>query len=151
MPVVILGTLGVRGESAVLDMRRKVHTVVQRLGVGQSRAAQIAASASDHSKQVSRENPLEILVKLSGPVQLQELCLEFSATQPGDQRWLRLGFDHIEPLGEEQRRGWSARCDISPIATTDPAIPWCQKVLAEQTIDELVRGFECQLPRLAVE
>ena len=125
-------------------MRRKVLAIAQRLGISPNGAAELAASTSDYAKQVLRENPLEILVNLTGPGQVQELCLEFSATQPGDQQWLRLGFNYIEPIGDEQRHGWRARCKITPIASTDPAIPWCQKVLAEQTVEELVEALNAK-------
>ena len=136
-----LGTLSVRGEMSVLNMRRKLLAVAQHVGVNSSKAARLAASTSDYAKEASRQGPLAISVKVIGLTQLDELCVEFSSTHPGDERWLSLGFDHIQPLDNGERCGWRAWCNTAPLAVTEAAISRCQRVLAEQTTEELVEAL----------
>jgi two-component system, sensor histidine kinase and response regulator len=141
MQMVTLGTLSLSGDAGVLAMRRKLLAVAQRLGVNSSKATRIAAAASDHAKDVTRNAALEMLVGLSGSASAQELCVDFAATHPGADTLLHVGFDGVEPLIDGQRRGWRASCKIDPIAMADPAISWCQAVIAEQGVDELVEAL----------
>jgi two-component system, sensor histidine kinase and response regulator len=141
MQMVTLGTLSLSGEAGVLAMRRKLLVTAQRLGVSSSKATRIAAAASDHAKDVTRNAALEVLVGLSGSASAQELCVDFAATYPGDDTLLHVGFDGVEPLIDGQRRGWRASCKIDPITMADPAIAWCQTVIAEQGVEELVESL----------
>jgi two-component system, sensor histidine kinase and response regulator len=141
MQMVTLGTLSLSGEAGVLAMRRKLLVTAQRLGVSSSKATRIAAAASDHAKDVTRNAALEVLVGLSGSASAQELCVDFAATYPGDDTLLHVGFDGVEPLIDGQRRGWRASCKIDPIAMSDPAISWCQAAIAEQGVEELVEAL----------
>ena len=45
------------------------------------------------------------------------------------------------PWIEGERRGWRAYCEIEPIASTDPAISWCEATIAEQGVEELVEAL----------
>jgi len=141
MQMVTLGTLSLRGEAGVLAMRHKLLVTAQRLGVSSSKATRLAAAASDHAKDVARNDALEVLVGLSGSVSAQELCVDFAAPHTGTDASLRVGFDRVEPLIDGQRRGWRAYCKIDPIAMADPAISWCQAVIAEQGVEELVEAL----------
>ena len=83
MQMVTLGTLSLSGEAGVLAMRRKLLVAAQRLGVSSGKATRLAAAASDHAKDVTRNAALEVLVGLSGSASAQELCVDFAATYPG--------------------------------------------------------------------
>ena len=141
MQMVTLGTLSLRGEAGVLAMRRKLLAVAQRLGVSSIKATRLAAAASDHAKAVTRNTALEMLVRLTGSASAQELCFDFVATHRGTEALSRGGFDRVEPLIEGERQGWRAYCKIDPIAMADPAISWCQAVIAEQGVEELVEAL----------
>jgi two-component system, sensor histidine kinase and response regulator len=141
MQMVTLGTLSLSGEAGVLAMRRKLLAAAQRLGVSTSKATRLAAAASDHAKDVTRNAALEVHVGLSGSASAQELGVNFAATHPGADALLRVGFDRVEPLIDGQRRGWRAYCKVDPITLADPAISWCQTVIAEQGVDELVEAL----------
>ena len=114
MQAVTLGTLSVRGERSVLNLRRKLLVVAQYVGVNSGKAAQLAASTSDYAKEASRRGPLAVTVKVTGLTQFDAICVEFSSTHPGDERWLSLGFDHIEPLNNGEKCGWRAWCNTAP-------------------------------------
>ena len=141
MQMVTLGTLSLSGEAGVLAMRRKLLAVAQRLGVSSSKATRLAAAASDHAKDVTRNTALEVLVGLNGSASAQELCFDFAATHRGTDAFLHRGFDRVEPLIEGKREGWRASCRIDPIAVSDAAISWCQAAIAEQSIEELVEAL----------
>ena len=64
--MVTLGTLSLSGQAGVLAMRRKLLAVSQRLGFSSSKATRLAAAASDHAKDVTRNTALELLVGLNG-------------------------------------------------------------------------------------
>jgi hypothetical protein len=144
---VTLGALSPSSDADVLAMRRKLRAVAQRLGVSSSRATRLAAAASDHAKGVIRSTALEVLVGLSGSGAGQELRVEFAATHPGANASLNAGFDRVEPLIDAQRRGWRASCMIDPIAMGNPTISWCQAVIAEQNVEELVEALHVLVER----
>jgi two-component system, sensor histidine kinase and response regulator len=141
MQMVTLGTLSLSGEAGILAMRRKLLVTAQRLGLSSGKATRLAAAASDHAKDVTRNTALEVLVGLSGSASAQELCVDFAATHPGTDVLLRVGFDQVEPLIDGQRRGWRASCKMDPIAMAHPAISLCQAVIAEQGVEELVEAL----------
>jgi PAS domain S-box-containing protein len=141
MQMVTLGTLSLSGEAGILAMRRKLLAVAQRLGVNSIKATRLAAAASDHAKDATRKGALDVLVGLSGSGSSQELYIDFAAPHSGDDTLLRVGFDRVEPLVDGQRRGWRAYCKIDPIAMADPTISWCQAVIAEQGVEELVEAL----------
>ena len=141
MQMVTLGTLSLSGQAGVLAMRRKLLAVAQRLGVSSSKATRLAAAASDHAKDVTRNTALELLVGLNGSASAQELCFDFAATHRGTDAFLHRGFDRVEPLIEGERQGWRASCRIDPIAVSDAAISWCQAAIAEQSVEELVEAL----------
>jgi len=151
MQMVTLGTLSLSGEAGILAMRRKLLAVAQRLGATTSKATRLAAAASDHAKDVTRTTALEVLVGLSGSASAQELCVDFAAAHPGADTLLRLGCDRVEPLVVDgQRRGWRACCKIDSIVMADPAISWCQAVIAEQGVEELVEALHANNQALQV-
>jgi two-component system, sensor histidine kinase and response regulator len=142
MQMVTLGTLSLNGEAGVLAMRRKVLAVAQRLGVSSIKATRLAAAASDHAKAVIRNAALEMLVRLNGSASAQELCFDFAATHRGAEALSRGGFDRVEPLIEGERQGWRAFCNIDTNAASNPEnTKWCQAVIAEQSVDELLEAL----------
>ncbi|MGH6891011.1 MAG: PAS domain-containing protein, partial [Dongiaceae bacterium] len=141
MPMVTLGTLSVTGAKGIVALRRKLLVVAQRFGVNSIRATRLAAAASDHAKDVTKNAALEVRVELGGSTQAEELCVDFFATYRGTDALLSLGFDGLEPLVEGDRQGWRASCRINPIAVSDAAISWCQAAIAEQGVEELVEAL----------
>ena len=150
MQMVTLGTLSLSGEAGILAMRRKLLVTAQRLGVSPSKSTRVAAAASDHAKDIIRNTSLDVLVGLSSSGSVQELCVDFVATHPGADTSLRVGFDGVEPLVDGRRRGWRASCKINPITMSDPAIAWCQAVIAEQGVEELVEALHANNEALQV-
>jgi two-component system, sensor histidine kinase and response regulator len=150
MQMVTLGTLSLSGDAGVLAMRRKLLAIAQRLGVNSGKATRLAAAASDHAKGVTRNAALEMRVGLSGSASAQELRVDFAATHPGADTLLHVGFDEVEPLIDGQRRGWCASCKIDSITMADPAISWCQAVIAEQGVEELVEALHANNQALQV-
>ena len=137
--MVTLGTLSLSGQAGVLAMRRKLFAVAQRLGFSSSKATRLAAAASDHAKDVTRDTALKLLVGLNGSG--QELYFDFEAIHRGSGAFLHQGFDRVEPLIENARQGWRASCRIDPIAVSDSAISWCQAAIAEQSVEELLEAL----------
>jgi two-component system sensor histidine kinase/response regulator len=141
MQMVTLGTLSISGQAGILTMRRKLLVVAQRLGVSSIRATRLAAAASDHAKDVTRNTTLELLVRLNGSASEQELCVDFAATHRGTDAFLHQGFDRVALLIEGERPGWRASCRIDPMALSDAAISSCQAVIAEQSVEELMESL----------
>ena len=141
MQVVTLGTLSISGQAGVLAMRRKLLAVAQRFGVSSIKATRLAAAASDHAKDVIRNTALELLVGLNGSESAQELCFDFTAVHRGTDAFLHRGFDRVEPLIEGKRQGWRASCRVDPITVVDGVISWCQTVIAEKGVDELIEAL----------
>ena len=141
MPMVILGTLSLTGAKGIAALRRKLLAVAQHLGVNSIRATRLAAAASDHAKDVTRNASLEVSVELCGSTQAEELCVNFLTTHCGTDALLRVGFDGVEPLIQGERQGWRASCRIDPIAASDPVVSWCQAAMAEQGVEELVEAL----------
>jgi two-component system sensor histidine kinase/response regulator len=139
--MVTLGTMSLSGKAGVLAMRRKLLAVAQRLGFSSSKATRLAAAASDHAKDVTRNTALEVLVGLNGSASAQELCFDFVTIHRATDTFLHRGFDQVEPLIDGERRGWHASCPIDPIAVSDAAISWCQAAIAEQSVEELVEAL----------
>jgi two-component system, sensor histidine kinase and response regulator len=141
MPMVTVGTLSVTGAKGIAALRHKLLAVAQHLGVNSIKATRLASAASDHAKDVTKNATLEVRVKLGVSNQVEELCVDFLATYRGTDTSLSLGFDRVEPLIEGERQGWRASCRTNPIAVSDPAIPRCQAVIAEQGVEELVEAL----------
>ena len=115
-------------------MRRKLLAVAQRLGVSSCKATRLAAAASDHAKDVTRNTALELLVGLNGSASTQELCFDFAATHRGTDASLHRGFDRVEPLIEGERRG---------LACLLPNRPDCRV----RCCNLLVPGRDCRAKR----
>jgi signal transduction histidine kinase/DNA-binding response OmpR family regulator len=142
MQIVTLGRLSISGEAGALGMRRKLLAAAQHLGVNSNPATRLAAAASDHAKEVTRNGTtLEVLVWLRGSAPAQELCVDFLSNHQGADRFLGLGFDRVEPLADGLQRGWRGCCKVAPIAVTDPAVSVCQKEIAEQSVEELLEAL----------
>lgn len=141
--MVALGKLSVSGEAGTLAMRRKLLAIAQRLGVNSQSATGLAAAASDHAKEATRNATLEVLVSLSESGAASELRVDFLATHPNPSadRFLRLGFGRVERLTDNLQCGWRACCNVDPIALTDTTASWCQTTLAEQGVEELLEAL----------
>ncbi len=141
MQMVTVGTLTLSGEAGVLAMRRKLLAAAERLGLSTGKATRLAAAASDYAKEVTRKAPLEVRVLLSGSMQAEELCIDFLSTHRANDAVLSLGFARVEPLIDGARGGCRAYCPMGAIAMTDPAVSWCQTMIAEQGVEELVEAL----------
>lgn len=139
--MITLGRRSVSGEAGVLAMRRKLFAAAQQLGVNSNRATQLATAVSDHAKELTRKSTLEVLVFLSRSVRAQTLCVDLLSTHLSTDRFLRLGFDRLEPLTSGQRVGWRGCLEVEPTSLTDQAISWCQNLIAEQGVEELLEAL----------
>jgi two-component system sensor histidine kinase/response regulator len=142
MQVVTLGTVSLSGAAGVLAMRRKLLGVAQRLGMTTIRSTRLAAAASDHAKTAIKHGALELRVALNRESAMQELCVEFLNGKRIADKALELGFDRVEPLLDAKGGGWRGHCLIpQTVAVSDGAIEFCQAVMAEQDVDELVEAL----------
>jgi len=142
MQMVKLGQLTLSGAAGVVAMRRKLLAVAQRLGFGPSRSARLAAAASDHAKAAIERGSLELCVSLKRDISVAELHVDFAAANPTPDRFLKVGFDRVEPLVDGEGRGWRGTCVIQDgTATSDANIAQCQVVIAEQGVEELIEAL----------
>jgi two-component system, sensor histidine kinase and response regulator len=118
MQMVTLGTVSLTGGAGIAAMRRKLIAVAQRLGISSSRGTRLAAAASDYSKCVIEEGPLELRVAVNGEGGTQELWVDFRPAKASADKFLDLGFDRVEPLVEREGRGWRGLCRIDLGAAT---------------------------------
>src|SRR5262249_50213847 len=137
MQMVILGTLSLSGAAGVVAMRRKLLAVAQRLGMNTIRSTRLAAAASDHAKAAIKHGALELRVGLNRESASQELWVEFHSVERSPDRVLALAFDRVEPLVDGKGRGWRGCCSIPQGAAADGVIECCQRVIAEQGVEEL--------------
>jgi len=123
-------------------MRRKLLAVAQRLGMDTIRSTRLAAAASDHAKAAIKRGVLELRVALNRESATQELCVEFINVERIADNALELGFDRVERLVDGKGRGWRGHCLIPQTAgASDGAIEFCQAVIAEQGVEELVEAL----------
>jgi len=142
MQMVTLGTLSLSGADGIVAMRRKLLAVAQRLGMDTIRSTRLAAAASDHAKAAIKRGVLELRVALNGESATQELCVEFINVERIADNALELGFDRVERLVDGKGRGWRGHCLIPQTAgASDGAIEFCQAVIAEQGVEELVEAL----------
>jgi len=142
MQMVTLGTLSLSGADGIVAMRRKLLAVAQRLGMDTIRSTRLAAAASDHAKAAIKRGVLELRVALNRESATQELCVEFINVERIADNALELGFDRVERLVDGKGRGWRGHCLIPQTAgASDGAIEFCQAVIAEQGVEELVEAL----------
>jgi two-component system, sensor histidine kinase and response regulator len=142
MQMVTLGTLSLSGADGIVAMRRKLLAVAQRLGMNTIRSTRLAAAASDHAKAAIKRGVLELRVALNRESATQELCVEFINVERIADNALELGFDRVERLVDGKGRGWRGHCLIPQTAgASDGAIEFCQAVIAEQGVEELVEAL----------
>jgi two-component system sensor histidine kinase/response regulator len=139
MPMVTLGELSVAGPKAITALRRKLLAAAHLLGVNSIRATRLAAAASDHAKDVMHKEGVELKVALDGAGAAPFLCVDFLTSGSSAEKYLRLGFDRVEPLIDG--RGWRAICQVGGDAASDRKISQCRDVLAEQGVEELVEAL----------
>jgi PAS domain S-box-containing protein len=142
MQMVKLGELTLSGAAGVVAMRRKLLAVAQRLGIGPSRSTRLAAAASDHAKAAIERGALELCVSLKRDVSVAELLVDFADANGTPDRFLKVGFDLVEPQADGEGRGWRGTCVIrDATATSDVNIEQCQTVIAEQGVEELIEAL----------
>jgi two-component system, sensor histidine kinase and response regulator len=141
MPMVRLGELSVTGPKAITALRRKLLAAAQLLGVNSIRATRLAAAASDHAKDVMNNEGVELRVALDGAGAAPFLCVDFLTSRSSAEKYLRHGFDRVEPLMDGQARGWRAICQVGGDAALDTKIPQCRDIIAEQDVEELVEAL----------
>jgi two-component system, sensor histidine kinase and response regulator len=139
MSVVTLGAISVSGAKGITALRRKLLAVAQHLGVNSIRATRLAAAASDHAKDVMHNKGVEVMVALDGAGAAPLLCVDFLTPGSSAEKYLRLGFDGVEPLIDGC--GWRAICQVGGDAASDRKISQCRDVMAEQSVEELVEAL----------
>jgi two-component system sensor histidine kinase/response regulator len=139
--MVTLGTLSATGPKGIKAIRSKLLAVSQRLGVNSIRATQLAAATSDHARDVMHNEGVELRVALGGAGAAPFLCVDFLTSGSGAEKYLRLGFDRVEPLTDGRVRGWRAICRVGGNAASETNISQCREVMAEQSVEELVEAL----------
>ena len=105
-----IGTISIKGEPAVLAMRRKLLAIANALGIGHVRCVRLASAVSDHAKALVKAGPVEINVGLSGSGTAEEVHVEVLGEQRSDSRFLAVGFERIEAIEKGDRHGWRGSC-----------------------------------------
>ncbi|MDX1401272.1 MAG: ATP-binding protein, partial [Kiloniellales bacterium] len=138
-----IGTLSIKGEAAVLAMRRKLFAIANLLGISPVRCVRLASAVSDHAKSLVKAGPVEIDVGLSGSGTAGELYVEVLAAQRSDSRCLGLGFERIEGVEKSDRHGWRGYCRTEVEAELpESQLNDCRAIIAEQSVDELIEALK---------
>ncbi|MGD9378911.1 MAG: response regulator [Methyloceanibacter sp.] len=138
-----IGSLLVKGDSAILAMRRKLFAVAQTLGVGRVRCVRLASAVSDHVKALAQDSSVHIVIALRGSGAAQELHVIAHSDKRCDKRFLRMGFERVEPFEENGHQGWQGyfRTGLDSQVSASQ-LSQCRAIVAEQSIDELVEALK---------
>jgi len=143
MQVTELGTISVKGDAAVLTMRRKLFAIANALGIGHVRCVLLASAASDHAKALVKAGPIEIGVGLSGSGAAEELYVEVLGERRSDSRVLSMGFERVEAFARSNRHGWRGYCRTGMQAELQESkLGECRAIVAEQSVDELIEALK---------
>ena len=138
-----IGTLSLRGEPAVLAMRRKLFAIANALGISHIRCGRLASAVSDHAKALVKAEPVEIDVGLIGSGAAEEVYVEVLSEQRSDSRFLGMGFERIEGIEKGDRHGWRGYCRTGVQAEPpESKLKECRAIIAEQSIDELIEALK---------
>jgi two-component system sensor histidine kinase/response regulator len=136
-----IGSLSVKGDPAILAMRRKLFTIATTLGVGRVRCVRLVSAVSDHAKALAETGPIQIDVDLRGSGAGQELCVSARGERQSNNGFLSVGFERVEPFEENGHHGWRGYCRVgSEISESD--LSKCREIIAEQSVDELIEALQ---------
>lgn len=136
-----IGSLSVKGDPAILAMRRKLFAVAGVLDIGHVRCVRLSSAVSDHAKAVA--GPIEIEVGLSGSGAAQELYVNAIGEKPSSNRFLSVGFERVEPFEDDDRSGWRGYCRTGVgSGVSEVQVTRCREIVAEQTVDELIEALK---------
>jgi len=138
-----IGTLSIKGEAAVLAMRRKLFAIANALGIGHIRAVRLASSVSDHVKALVKAGPVEIDVGLSGSGADEDLYVDVIGARRSESRLIGVGFERTDAFEKGGRHGWRSYCRTGLGAERlDSKLDKCRAIIAEQSVDELIEALE---------
>jgi two-component system sensor histidine kinase/response regulator len=138
-----IGTLSVKGDVAVLAMRRKLFAIASALGIGHVRCVRLASAVSDHAKALLRTGPVEISVELGGSRAAEEIQVEVLGERRNDSRFLSMGFERVEAFEKSNRHGWRGYCRTGMEAQLQESkLSECRAIIAEQSVDELIEALK---------
>ena len=138
-----IGSLSLKGEAAILALRRKLFAVATTLRIDHAHCVRLASAVSDHAKALAKAGLVEVDVALGGSGANQELCVALSGRAPYDSRFLDVGFARVEALLKDDRQGWRGYCRIGLDREANEAErAKCQAIIAEQSVDELIEALQ---------
>ncbi|MGA9290808.1 MAG: response regulator [Anaerobacillus sp.] len=138
-----IGTLSIKGEAAVLAMRRKLFAIANALGIGHIRSVRLASSVSDHVKALVKAGPVEIDVGLSGSGADEDLYVDVIGARRSESRLIGVGFERTDAFEKGGRHGWRSYCRTGLGAERlDSKLDKCRAIIAEQSVDELIEALE---------
>jgi len=138
-----IDTLSIKGEAAVLAMRRKLFAIANALGIGHIRAVRLASSVSDHVKALVKAGPVEIDVGLSGSGADEDLYVDVIGARRSESRLIGVGFERTDAFEKGGRHGWRSYCRTGLGAERlDSKLDKCRAIIAEQSVDELIEALE---------
>ncbi len=138
-----IGTLSVKGEAAVLAMRRKLFGIANALSISHVRCVRLASAVSDHAKALVKAGPVEIIVGLSGSRAAEEVHVEVLSKRRSDSLFLGVGFERIEAFEKGELYGWRGYCRTGVEAELpESKLGECRAIIAEQSVDELIEALK---------
>jgi two-component system sensor histidine kinase/response regulator len=138
-----IGTLSVRGEQAVLAIRRKLFDIANTLGISRVRCVRLASAVSDHAKELAKVGAVEIDVGLSRTGTAVELYVGVLGERRNDTRFLGVGFERTDAFEKGDRHGWRSYCRTGLGAgLLDSKLDKCRAIIAEQSVDELIEALK---------
>ena len=138
-----IGTLSVKGEAAVLAMRRKLFAIATAVGIGHVRCVRLASAVSDHAKALAKAGSVEIGVGLSGSRAAKEVYVEVLGERRSDSRFLSMGFERTEAFDKGERHGWRGYCRTGLGAELpESKLSECRAIIAEQSVEELIEALK---------
>jgi len=138
-----IGTLSVKGDVAVLAMRRKLFAIASALGIGHVRCVRLASAVSDHAKALVRTGPVEINVELGGSGAAGEIHIEVLGEGQSDSRFLSMGFERVEAFEKSDRHGWRGYCRTGMESELQESkLSECRAIIAKQSVDELIEALK---------
>ena len=66
MQIAKIGSLSVKGDRAVLALRRKLFAIAETVGIDDVRCIRLASAASDHAKALAKTGTIDVDVAIDG-------------------------------------------------------------------------------------
>jgi two-component system, sensor histidine kinase and response regulator len=138
-----IGTFSIKGEPAVLAMRRKLFAIANALGISQVRCVRLASAVSDHAKALLKTCVVEIDIGLSGTGTAQEFYVGVLGERRNDNRFICAGFDRTDAFEKGDRHGWRGYCRTGTgAAVQESKLNRCRAIIAEQSVEELIEALK---------